>query len=258
MNYGLYLSAAGALTASHRQDVAANNLANVNTVGFKPQLAAAQARPPEAVEDLAPMRTSNQLLERLGGGTVVAASRVSLQAGPVVTTGNPLDAMLPQANAFFTVENTQTPGEPALTRDGRFLVSEAGELVNQAGARVLDDRGLPIRLPEGVPAQLEADGRVTAGGGLAGRLGVVEVAAADAAALRPIGGNRFALLGGAGTAAVAGPVLEVGATEGSASEPIRQLTSMLSAGKSASSNYRMIQNHDLLMDRAINTLARVA
>ena len=36
MNYGLYLSAAGAISSIHRQNVLANNLANMNTVGFKP------------------------------------------------------------------------------------------------------------------------------------------------------------------------------------------------------------------------------
>ena len=258
MNYGLYLSAAGALTASHRQDVAANNLANVNTVGFKPALAAAQARPPEAIEDFAPMSASHQLLERLGGGTVAAASRVSMQAGAATPTGNPLDAMLPRANAFFTVENVDTPGVPALARDGRFLVSDAGELVTHGGARVLSDRGQPIRVPPGVPISLEADGRVTAGDAEVGRLGVVEVADADAAQLLPLGENRYALAGGAATAPVAAPVLEVGSIEASAADPIRQLTAMMSATKSATSNFKMIQNHDLLMDRAINTLGRVA
>ena len=258
MNYGLYLSAAGALTASHRQDVAANNLANVHTVGFKPQLAAAQARRPEAEENLAPMAASDQLLERLGGGTLVAPSRVSLQPGPIEPTGNPLDAALPQSNAFFTVEDPDRPGTPALTRDGRFLVGPTGELVTPEGARVLDDRGLPIRLPAGVPARLEADGRVTAGDVVAGHLGIVEVAPADAGSLRPTGGNRFGLLDGVGTTPVAEPVLEVGATEGSAADPVHQLTAMMAATRGASSNYRMIQAHDLLMDRAINTLGRVS
>lgn len=258
MNYGLYLSAAGALSASHRQDVAANNLANVNTVGFKPQLAAAQARRPEAREDLSPLGTSRQLLERLGGGTVAAGSRVSLRRGPIHRTGNPLDAALPRAHAFFTVEGGGGGGAPALTRDGRFLVGPTGELVTPGGDRVLGDGGVPIRVPAGVPVRLEADGRVTAGGEAVGRLGVVEVAPADAGALRPLGGNRFGLLGGVGTAPVAEPLLEVGATEGSAADPIQQLTAVMAATRDASTNYRMIEAHDHLMDEAINTLARVA
>src|SRR5262245_52880288 len=50
MNYGLYLSASGALTSLHRQDVLANNLANINTVGFKPDMVTTRARLAERLE----------------------------------------------------------------------------------------------------------------------------------------------------------------------------------------------------------------
>ena len=51
MNYGLYLSASGVLTSMHRQDVIANNLANVATVGFKPDDVTLMARQPERIEN---------------------------------------------------------------------------------------------------------------------------------------------------------------------------------------------------------------
>ena len=89
MNYGLYLSAAGVLTNSYRQDVFANNLANVNTVGFKPDLPVLRTRPPEAIEDPAPFGTSNDLLERLGGGVLAGPQRTSFAPGPVEQTHRP-------------------------------------------------------------------------------------------------------------------------------------------------------------------------
>ena len=52
MNYGLYLSATGALSSMHRQDVLAHNLANVNTIGFKPDQVDARQRRPERLEHL--------------------------------------------------------------------------------------------------------------------------------------------------------------------------------------------------------------
>ena len=51
MNYGLYLSANGALTSMYRQDVVANNLANLQTVGFKPDMVATRQRLPQRLED---------------------------------------------------------------------------------------------------------------------------------------------------------------------------------------------------------------
>jgi flagellar basal body rod protein FlgG len=50
MNYGLYISAAGTLTSLHRQDALANNLANVNTAGFKPDEVQFRARLPERLD----------------------------------------------------------------------------------------------------------------------------------------------------------------------------------------------------------------
>ena len=55
MNYGLYLSAAGTLSSMFRQDVIANNLANLNTVGFKPDMVYNRQRLPERLESAAPV-----------------------------------------------------------------------------------------------------------------------------------------------------------------------------------------------------------
>ncbi|MBT8484767.1 MAG: flagellar biosynthesis protein FlgF, partial [Phycisphaerae bacterium] len=50
MNYGLYLSAGGALSSMYRQDVLANNLANMNTTAFKPDRVTTRERLPERLE----------------------------------------------------------------------------------------------------------------------------------------------------------------------------------------------------------------
>ena len=72
MNYGMYISASGALTSMHRLDALTNNLANVNTVGFKPHTPAVKQRDVARVEDDMPLADSNAMLERLGGGVQLA------------------------------------------------------------------------------------------------------------------------------------------------------------------------------------------
>jgi len=59
MIYGLYLSAAGVITNSYRQDVIANNIANAETVGFKKDLAMFQERPTQAQETGATASTNS-------------------------------------------------------------------------------------------------------------------------------------------------------------------------------------------------------
>ena len=77
MNYGFYVSASGMLTSLHRQDVAASNLANVNTVGFKPDVALPLNRLPERLENGADV-DPQELLEKLSGGVHLNPTRTIL------------------------------------------------------------------------------------------------------------------------------------------------------------------------------------
>ncbi|MHC4996159.1 MAG: flagellar basal body protein, partial [Planctomycetota bacterium] len=91
MNYGLYMSSSAVLTGMHLQDVAANNLANVNTVGFKAGLASIQSRDAESIEDRLGVDMAHQLLDKLGGGVLLRPSKVDTSNGALDKTENPLD-----------------------------------------------------------------------------------------------------------------------------------------------------------------------
>jgi flagellar basal body rod protein FlgG len=256
MNYGLYLSASGALNATYRQDVYANNLANVNTVAFKPDIPVARARDAESVEANLGFDVSGQLLDRLGGGVIAGPQMINASTGAISPTGRPLDAALPDANAFFTVRTADpTTGQTAtqLTRDGRFLVSPESTLVHADGHAVLDPDGRPIQLTPNVPAQLERDGRVTQNGVAVGRVAVVAVA--DPSVLIRSGGNLYRAP--ADLTLRPDSLLETGATEASGTDPVLALMNLIESTRSATTNLQMIQYHDTLMDRSINTLARV-
>ena len=82
MLYGLYVSAAGALASSYRQDVVANNLANAQTVGFKRDLALMQARRTQA-DDNGSQRDSAELLEGLGGGLFALPTHTDFAPAPL-------------------------------------------------------------------------------------------------------------------------------------------------------------------------------
>lgn len=69
MYYGIQLAASGALTSLYRTDVLANNLANINTAGFKPDMVYTRQRDTARVEDDLPFLPTDDLLERLGAGS---------------------------------------------------------------------------------------------------------------------------------------------------------------------------------------------
>ncbi len=80
MLYGMYVSAAGALANAYRNDVVANNLANVETVAFKRDLALFQSRATEASSG-GRSRDTAGLLEGIGGGGFLPPAPTSLLPG---------------------------------------------------------------------------------------------------------------------------------------------------------------------------------
>jgi flagellar basal body rod protein FlgG len=259
VNYGLYLSASGVLTNLYRQDVFANNLANVETVGFKADLAAISQRKPETLEDHLSADLSNKLLEQLGGGVLAAAPRTNFKPGPLQQTGNPLDLALNDEHSFFAVQFLDPNSKQSsvrLTRDGRFTTNDQGQLVTQSGLRVLDRDDQPIIIQGDAPVRISPAGAVLQRGEEIAQLQVAKVA--DTAGLRKEGQNLFSFAGPDPRKVQESPEIHPGFVEASSADPIHTLMQLTAATKAATGNAEMIKYFDLLMDRSVNTLGRVA
>ncbi len=258
MNYGLYLSASGVLTNMYRQDVFANNLANVQTTGFKPDLPELRHRKPATIEDGLAGDVSNRLLEQLGGGVLAGPQRINFNAGSLIQTGNPLDVALTDKHSFFVIDAVDATGtvQTSLTRDGRFQTNADGQLITQNGDTVRGADGRPIIIPPGGAVAMESDGTIARDGQALGRLMVTRVD--DTSTMEKRGGNRFTLPRGMNPTQNPDAVMRSGFTEASGVDPVAMLMNVTNAAKSATSNARMIQYHDQMLDRAVNTLGRVA
>ncbi|MEM9789806.1 MAG: flagellar hook-basal body complex protein [Planctomycetota bacterium] len=261
MNYGLYLSAAGVLTNRYRQDVFANNLANVHTHAFKPLDPTISNRPPESVENPDRFGTANELLDRLGGGVLAGRQSVDFTVGPHQVTNAPLDAALKEDNTFFVVHARHGDTgrvETHVTRDGRFNVRSDGTLTTAAGHVVLDPDNQPIVLPPATPVWVTESGRIV--DDQQRPLATLQVARVPnpGDALKPASKGTFAFVGRDTREPVTYVDLHVGAVEGSATMAVPTLMKLVAASKSAMGNANMIRYHDTLMDRAVNTLGRVA
>ncbi|MGB0767139.1 MAG: flagellar hook-basal body protein [Phycisphaeraceae bacterium] len=263
MNYGLYLSASGVMVNAHRQDVLANNLANVNTAGFKPLFTDIRQRPAESQEDgPVDFGLSDALLDKLGGGIFGKDQRVAFTTGAPVKTDRSLDAALTQDNAFFVVRHTDPRnGEEAirLTRAGQFTTNAAGELVTQSGQRVLNPDDEPIEI-DGAKPVIGRTGDIRlldAQGNLIGRE-QIQLVRADLAQLRPAGQNLFEMTGGDSRSAIEAPVVLPGHYESSGTNAISTMMEIVAATKAATGNARMIQYHDQMLDASVNTFARLA
>jgi len=263
MNYGLYLSASGVMVNAHRQDVLANNLANVNTAGFKPLFTDIRQRPAESQENgPVDFGLANGLLDKLGGGVFGKDQRVAFTTGAPVKTDRNLDAALTKDNAFFVVQHTDAnTGQQSirLTRAGKFTTNAAGELVTQAGQRVLNSDNEPIEV-NGAKPVISRTGEITMLDGLGNPLGSdqLQLVEADLSMLRPSGQNLFEMTGGDSRTPIDHPVLLPGHYESSGTNAISTMMEIVAATKAATGNAKMIQYHDQMLNASVNTFARIA
>lgn len=261
ISYGIHLSASGALTSMHRQDVITNNLANARTPGFKPDIALQIARDPARIEDGLGHLPSNQLLEHLGGGTHVLPTIVSYAQGVLEQTDRPLDLAI-RGEGFFAVRDAAASRDGGdglrLTRDGRMTRSADGVLVTAAdGLPVLSADGRPIPLPPGPEPTVEADGTITQDGLALGRIALLDVD--DRRALEKHGAGLFALApGDESRLREATGRIESGYVEAAAVDEIAAMMGVTSASRAAQTNIAMIEYHDRMMEQAIRTFGRVA
>ncbi len=260
MNYGLYLSASGALTALYRQDVFANNLANVQTVGFKADRPSVRQRDAESIEGgFSEFR--KHLLDKMGGGVMAGPQVVSFTRGSLTSTGNPLDLALREDNSFFAVQ-VKNPIDGStqirLTRDGRLSLDGQGQLVTRTGGHpVLNEQNQPINLASDQPVQVSPDGQITQGGEEVAQLQITAVARRDQVV--KMGQNMLWFENGMDQRVPAEDATVVPEhVESSSVDPVRALMDLVSATKAVGSNGNLIKYHDQMMDKAINTLGRLA
>ena len=142
----LWIAATGARAILRRQDVVTNNLANVDTVGYRGAQAQFRALPVYG-EPL----PSNAYVATQGNGT-------DFQQGPMRHTGRNLDVAV-QGPGWIAVQAAN--GATAYTRNGDLRVSGNGLLTTSDGHPVLNQNGAPISLPQLTSIQIGADGTIS-------------------------------------------------------------------------------------------------
>lgn len=224
-----------------RMDVAANNLANVATTGFK-----ADALVTEEADNTDAHAEETPTEIRFVRDPVLMRD---MRQGPIAMTGNPLDAAI-EGSGFFMVEG---PNGPLYTRDGAFTLNGEGQLVTSDGRAVLNSGGSPIVLdPQGETPTIGRDGAISVAGVEVGRIGVA--AFARPGALSKVGDNLWDAQGQPSTP-FEGVVLQ-GALEGSNVRPVIELTRLIEISRAYQSAARIVAGADDLRKSAIERLGR--
>src|SRR6266496_626053 len=202
----LYTAATGMEAQQINIDTIANNIANVNTTGFKQARAEFQdllyqnMRPAGTA---ASASTEYPVGLQLGLGTRPVATDRIFRQGDFRQTGNPLDLVI-EGKGFFQVR--MPSGELAYTRDGSFHMNSEGAVVTAAGNPLEPQITIPSDAQEIV---IGSDGTVSvtqAGQAAAQQVGTIQIAAfQNPGGLNSIGGNLLTETAASGTATAATP-----------------------------------------------------
>lgn len=262
----LHSAATGLSALNTDLDVIANNLANVNTEGFKGsrvnfQDLLYQEKELPGVENSNGDRRPTGLY--IGLGVRVSGTQLDFSQGAPLQTGKPLDIMI-DGNGFFQVqvEDDRGANGTAFTRAGNFVMNRDGEIVlaSDQGRRLQPT----ITIPEDASGiSVGADGRVFAllpGQGEPSELGQIELANfVNPAGLKQIGENLFVETGASGPVITGEPAtsnfgrLQPGFLEGSNVDPTRELIDLIRTQRAFEMNSNVIRAADETL-RAVGNL----
>ena len=255
MDSALWAAKTGLEAQQTRMAVTANNLANVNTTGFKRGRVAFEDLMYQNVRQVGATGAQDTLLPtgiNIGTGSRVVATEKMFAQGSMQITNNQLDVAI-NGRGFFQV--ALPDGTTAYTRDGSFKVNAQGELVTSAGYRLQPT----VSISEGaVSVTVGTDGAVSvqlAGQANPNQVGTLQLADfVNPAGLQARGENLFlesAASGPAqaGTAGVNGlGVLQQGALEASNVNVVEELVSMIETQRAYEMNSKAISTTDKMLE----------
>lgn len=241
----LAVLASRTLTTQRQFAAIADNVANVNTHGFRKL----EMNFREVISRPGGKPTASYVADR--------ALLVSQADGVHETTGNPLDVAL-SGNGFFAIN---VNGTTQYTRRGQFALSNDGTLVTPEGNTVLDNAGAPIQFPaETRNIKVAADGTISTEQGQLARLGVFQFSPEDQKLLQRAGASAFIPQLGAAAVpadfAVPGaPQLRQGYLEASNVNAVQEMVDMETVSRAYQQSLTMARSLEELEQRAIRNLS---
>ncbi|MDR0406814.1 MAG: flagellar basal-body rod protein FlgG [Holosporales bacterium] len=252
----LNIAATGMAAQQQRVDTIANNIANVNTPGYRKAMALFQDLVYQVQRSVGAPTSENNTIDlagRIQGLGVKLASIIrSHEPGMVTKTDRPLDLVI-EGRGFLQIE--QPNEEIAYTRAGTLEVNPDGELTTPDGYRLSPH----ITIPEGaMEITVNGDGQVFAkfpGQVAMQNLGQIELATfPNAGGLKPIGHNLYIETNASGNPITARPgmnglgTLLQGYLESSNVNIVQELTDLITAQRSYEFNSKVIETSDQMME----------
>lgn len=252
---GLYTAATGMNSMQHQIDVTSNNIANVNTTGFKQDRAEFEDLMYETLNYTAG-RTSQTTLNPtgidVGLGVRVSGIQKNFSEGDLKLTSNTFDLAL-QGKGFFQI--TLPSGETAYSRNGAFKLNAEGSIVNGSGYLLSPEIVIPDNVLE---VSIAKDGIVTAKDSQTGAevdLGQITIADfVNPAGLIPLGDSLFMQSDASGDVLEGNPSedqfgsIQQGMIELSNVRLVNEMVDLITAQRAYEANSKAITTADSMLD----------
>jgi len=250
MSYGMYISAEGAKVQAKRLEFIANNLANVDTPGFKRDIPTFQARFAEAIQR-GQDYPGSQSINDVGGGVKLIDVDTDFSGGTLRQTGIPTDFAV-NGDGFFQVRTPE--GETLLSRAGNFLVDAEGRLRTQAGNfAVLDPSGSEIELEGDQPWEMHPGG-ILSQGGQNTPIGLQRPESLGD--LVKVGSNTFRPLGAVTPVPEGERKILQGYLEQSGVSSTHEMMAMIETSRAFEANTKLIQHQDGMLSQLLSRVLR--
>jgi flagellar basal-body rod protein FlgF len=283
----MYTGAAGMVVQQHTMDTISNNLANVDTTGYKEDVSVHEAFPELLLRRMQveltplPISTNSPILGSVDRAPVVGKLGTGVAQDEVYTvytqgsfkeTTNPFDIAL-EGEGFFVVD---TPYGERLTRNGSFHIGPEGFLVTKEGYPVLGEEGpIQVKLNNFI---VDQDGRIFQNEDFAGdprrlvsmtendwanteQVDTLRIVNVDQTRyLRKLGSSMYATTWESGEAFIAEgdgrALVRQGFLETSNVNAVKQMVRMIEVNRAYEANQKVIQSEDQASDKLINQAMR--
>lgn len=236
----LAVLASRVMTTQREFTAVADNVANVNTQGFRKL----ELEFRETISKPRAHATASYVEDR--------ALHVSQAQGVMEQTGNPLDMAI-GGEGFFAID---VNGTRQYTRRGQFVINSEGTLVTPEGYGVLDSAGQPIQVPAGsTQVKVGDDGTLSSEGGQFANLGVFTFSKDDLPKLERAGNIAFVPMLGATPLPLETARIKQGVLEASNVNAVEEMVNMQNVSRAYESSIRLMKSLEDLESRAIRNLS---
>ena len=261
---GLYIAASGGTKQLKKLDVLSNNIANINTQGFKREMLVYEEKK-SPFQQIALSGSNGKNLNPVYGSdsavsyVQVTQSLTDFTQGSLIKTDNPLDVAI-EGEGFFVVN---TPAGMRYTRNGNFHLDGLGQLVDKGGNIIMTRSEEPILIPFGTQEiSIAQDGLILSSSEdidqtTLGQLKIVKFN--NPQALTKEGGGFYKISDSSVKEILVNDakVLQ-GFTETSNANAIHEMTQMIETLRQLEAYQKIIQSIDEADDQSVNSLGRVA